>query len=190
MALKIDGNLVYRKEYLSLNSLVKAEYESCTIRNCDFSDGSLSDISFIDCIFENCNLSMSTVRNTSFKTVKFLSCKLLGVNFSDCNPFLLSLNFGNCLMNLTSFYKLTLKGTTFKNCELQEADFTETDLTLSVFDNCNFERAIFDGSILERADFRTSFHYSIDPTVNRIKKAKFSRDGIAGLLYMYDIQIE
>ena len=93
-------------------------------------------------------------------------------------------------MNLTSFYKLKLKGTRFKNCGLQEADFTDSDLSLVSFDNCNFERAIFEGTNLEKADFRTSFHYSIDPSVNRIKKAKFSQSGLAGLLDKYDIVIE
>jgi len=102
----------------------------------------------------------------------------------------MSLRYENCLMNLTSFYKLKLKGIRFRNCNLQEADFTETDLTLSIFDGCDLERAIFEHTLLEKADFRSSYHYSIDPTVNRIKKAKFSRDGLAGLLDKYDIVIE
>ncbi len=39
-------------------------------------------------------------------------------------------------------------------------------------DNCDLNRAVFDNSILEKADFRTSLNYSIDPELNRIKKAK------------------
>ena len=39
-------------------------------------------------------------------------------------------------------------------------------------------------------DFKTSYNYSIDPEVNSIKKAKFSLEGISGLLYKYDIVIE
>ncbi len=42
----------------------------------------------------------------------------------------------------------------------------------------------------EGVDFRTSFNYSIDPQLNRIKKAKFSLPGIAGLLDKYDIVID
>jgi len=98
--------------------------------------------------------------------------------------------FENCLLNLSSFYKLKLKGTKFKNCNLQEVDFTETDLTNAVFDNCDLDRAIFERTILEKADFRTAFHYSIDPTVNRIKKARFSSNGLAGLLDNFNIVIE
>jgi uncharacterized protein YjbI with pentapeptide repeats len=85
---------------------------------------------------------------------------------------------------------MKIKKTFFKNSQLQEADFTETDLTDSVFDNCSMERATFDQTILEKVDFRTSFNYSIDPELNRIKKAKFSILGVAGLLEKYDIEIE
>ncbi|MGB5462457.1 MAG: pentapeptide repeat-containing protein, partial [Aureibaculum sp.] len=34
------------------------------------------------------------------------------------------------------------------------------------------------------------YNYSIDPEKNPIKKAKFSQDGIGGLLDKYDIVIE
>jgi hypothetical protein len=33
-------------------------------------------------------------------------------------------------------------------------------------------------------------NYSIDPDLNKIKKARFSTQGIAGLLDKYDIEIE
>ena len=69
-------------------------------------------------------------------------------------------------------------------------DFTECDLTQSVFDKCDFTDAKFENSILEKADLRTSYHYSINPEVNRIKKARFSLSGIPGLLDKYDIEID
>ena len=50
--------------------------------------------------------------------------------------------------------------------------------------------AKFENSILEKADLRTSRNYLIDPELNKIKKAKFSIHGIAGLLAKYDIEIE
>jgi len=63
-------------------------------------------------------------------------------------------------------------------------------LTSSVFDNCNLLQAVFDRTILEKADLRNSYNYSIDPEINRIKKARFSILGISGLLDKYDIDIE
>jgi hypothetical protein len=51
-------------------------------------------------------------------------------------------------------------------------------------------RARFERTVLEKVDFRTSYNYSIDPELNRIKNAKFSIVGIIGLLDKYDIEVE
>jgi len=190
MAAEIVENKRFEKENFSDQKFARGEYENCRFKDCNFSGSDLSDLTFIDCEFELCNLSMTKARNTALKTVRFLNCKLLGFNFSDCNNFLLSVNFENCLLNLASFFKLKLKATKFKNCNLQEADFTEADLTNSVFENCDLGRAIFERTILEKADFRTAYAYSFDPEKNRIKKAKFSYRGIAGLLEKYNITID
>jgi uncharacterized protein YjbI with pentapeptide repeats len=85
---------------------------------------------------------------------------------------------------------LKLKNTRFKKCSLQEVDFAGADLTNSAFDGCDLTRTIFDQTILEKADFRTAGNYSIDPTKNRMKKAKFSLPGVLGLLSKFNIEIE
>jgi uncharacterized protein YjbI with pentapeptide repeats len=100
------------------------------------------------------------------------------------------LGFEECHLNLSSFYKLKLRNTRFINCSLQEADFTETDLTAAKFENCDLQRTMFANTNLEKADFRTAFNYSIDPELNRIKKARFSMPGVLGLLSKYNIDIE
>ncbi|WP_435357676.1 pentapeptide repeat-containing protein [Emticicia sp. SJ17W-69] len=82
-----------------------------------------------------------------------------------------------------------MKATKFKNCKLHEADFNETDLTAAIFENCDLAGAIFEKTILEKADFRTAFNFSIDPELNRIKKAKFSLTSIKGLLDKYNLEI-
>ena len=51
-------------------------------------------------------------------------------------------------------------------------------------------KAIFENTILEKADFRTAYNYAIDPEINKIKRARFSSFGVAGLLQKYDIDIE
>jgi uncharacterized protein YjbI with pentapeptide repeats len=144
----------------------------------------------MECEFENCNLSMAKMTKTALRDIKFLNCKMLGLHFEDCNPFGLAVSFENCNLSHSSFFRNKLKKTTFNNLKLHEVDFTECDLTGSVFDNCDLMNATFDRTNLEKADFRTSFNYSISPETNRIKKARFSLSGIAGLLYKYDIEIE
>jgi uncharacterized protein YjbI with pentapeptide repeats len=85
---------------------------------------------------------------------------------------------------------MKIKKTIFKNSQLQEVDFAQADLSQAIFENCNLAQASFDHTILEKTDFRTAYNYSIDPEINRIKKAKFSVLGLSGLLDKYDIDIE
>jgi uncharacterized protein YjbI with pentapeptide repeats len=99
-------------------------------------------------------------------------------------------NFENCFLNISSFYKLKMKGIKFISCSMHEVDFSETDLSAALFDKCDLSNALFEKTILEKVDFRTSYNYAFDPEKNKIKKAKFSHEGIAGLLGKYDIVIE
>ena len=166
------------------------EYENCTFKNCDFSDSTLSEINFLDCEFQECNLSLTNLLKTSFGGIIFKNCKLLGLHFEECNDLMIILTFTGCSLDLCSFNKLKIRSTVFENSRVTEADFTETDLKNSSFQNCDLHRTIFKNTNLEGVDFRTAFNYSIDPDTNRIKKAKFSLAGIAGLLDKYDIEIE
>ena len=185
----IENKLFERIDF-TVNSLPRGEYENCRFVNCVFYSGDLSHITFRECQFDSCDFSLAKLKNTALNDIHFVDCKMLGVLFEECNPFLLSVDFENCLLKLAVFNKLKLKKTRFKNCNLQETDFTETDLSGSVFDNCDFHRAIFHKTMLEKTDFRSSYHYSIDPENNRIKKARFSRMGVVGLLDKYGIEIE
>jgi uncharacterized protein YjbI with pentapeptide repeats len=114
----------------------------------------------------------------------------LGLHFENCKHFLFNVYFENATLDLSSFYKLKLKNTQFIHSSIREVDFTEADLTNSRFENCDLFKAAFDQTILEKVDFRSSYNYSIDPEINRIKKSKFSVAGIQGLLTKYDIEIE
>jgi uncharacterized protein YjbI with pentapeptide repeats len=180
----------YRGVDFKENPLPKGEYENCSFAGCDFSNVNLAGLNFIGCKFTGCNLSLAALTKTAFQRVQFKDCKMLGLRFEACNPFGLSSGFENCGLNHSSFYRLKVKQTVFKNCQLQETDFTEADLTGAVFDHCDLARATFARTVLEKADFRTAYHYSLDPEANRIRKARFSLPQVVGLLGKYDIQIE
>jgi uncharacterized protein YjbI with pentapeptide repeats len=115
---------------------------------------------------------------------------MLGLQFEECNEFGLAFTFENCRLNNSSFYKLKIKKTLFKDSDLSEVDFTECDLSSAIFEKCNLLQTVFDNTNIEKADFRTSFNYTIDPENNKIKKAVFSINGVAGLLRKYNIEIE
>jgi uncharacterized protein YjbI with pentapeptide repeats len=110
--------------------------------------------------------------------------------FGDVNSFLLAFDFEGCLLNLCSFFKLRMRGAFFKKCTLLETDFSGADLTGATFENCDLSRAVFSSTILEKADFVSAYNYSIDPEVNRVKKARFSYPGVLGLLDRFNIEIE
>ncbi len=174
----------------SVNELPKAEYDNCTFIDCVFADTYISNISFLECEFIDCNLSMAKPKQTTLKDVRFNNCKLVGFPFNTCNDFLMSLDFNGCNLNLASFSNLNLKNTQFKNCNLQEADFTRADLTASEFSDCDLNRAIFDNTNLEKADFTSANNFLINPEINRLKFAKFSKNNVIGLLKKYNIKIE
>jgi fluoroquinolone resistance protein len=159
----MERNYTAEKEFntndFTLKALPEGDYENCSFINCNFSGSSLVNISFIECHFTDCDISLANLTKTAFKNVHFKDCKL------------------------------KIKKTKFISSTLHEVDFTETDLTAAVFDNCDLSRAIFENTVAEKADFSTACNYSINPESNRIKKAKFSTNGIAGLLDKYDIEI-
>lgn len=181
---------VFQKQDFTANQLPVADYENCVFTNCDFSDTDLSQRVFLECEFNSCNLTTANLTNTGLKNARFKDCKLLGLHFENCDQFLFEIDVENCFLNLSSFYKVKLKKTRFKSANLSEVDFTGADLTNASFDNCDLAGARFENTVLEKADFRTARNYSIDPELNKIKKAKFSIQGIAGLLVKYDIEIE
>jgi len=78
-----------------------------------------------------------------------------------------------------NFSGFAFTGYQLQGRQLSKASFTDCDLAGAIFDNTN----------LEQADFRTAIHYAIDPAANRMKKAKFSIDGLPGLLHKYQLDI-
>jgi uncharacterized protein YjbI with pentapeptide repeats len=132
---------------------------------------------------------MVNVAGTSLKDAIFTDCKLMGLDFGKCNDLLLSFTFIRCQLDYAFFYKKKLKKTRFEECNIREANFTEADLSGSAFIKCDLTRTVFDRSNLSGIDFRSAYNYSIDPENNQIKKAKFSLEGVRGLLDKYDIEI-
>jgi uncharacterized protein YjbI with pentapeptide repeats len=59
-----------------------------------------------------------------------------------------------------------------------------------VFSQCDLSGAIFDHTNLEKVDFRTATNFTINPSLNTLKKAKFSMPSVVGLLKNFDIIIE
>lgn len=182
-------DIFFDQNFERLDSFNLGEYESCRFINCDFSNANMRGTKLIEVEFVDCNLSNAQIDQVLFRDVTFVTCKMLGLHFEKINPFGFSVHFSACNISHTSFYGCQLKSTNFSHCVLDSVDFEGADVSLSVFDHCDLRHAKFINSNIEKADFITSFNYSIHPTLNKIKKAKFGSDGIAGLLDQFDIEI-
>jgi uncharacterized protein YjbI with pentapeptide repeats len=185
----IDDQVIVSHSYAG-QKMTHTEFDSCTFRNCDFSDADLTESDFISCRFENCNFSNATISGLGLKEVLFSECKLIGNHFENCSDFLFAVNFKNCTLDYSTFFRKKMKKTKFENCSLKEVDFTETDLSDAEFNSCDLLRAVFINSNLEKTDFRTAINFSIDPDKNKIRKARFATSGLAGLLGKYNLEID
>ncbi|MDR1091967.1 MAG: pentapeptide repeat-containing protein [Prevotella sp.] len=165
-------------------------FEYCIFSNCNFSDAKVLSCNFMDCTFINCNLSMTVLTQSAMNNANFINCKMLGVKFNNCHDFIFQVAFDGCILDYSSFGKRKMSKTIFKNSSIKGTDFGEADLKQSKFINSDLSEAIFYNTNIQEADFTSAYNYSIDLSQNNIKKARFSKDGLAGLLHPFDIIIE
>jgi fluoroquinolone resistance protein len=166
------------------------EFVRCTFIACDLQGPWCAGRTFAECTFRDCDLSLADLDRTALQEVTFERCKLVGARFDRCHTFLLSVSFAQCILDLASFHGLKLKGTRFMGCRMRETDLSDADLSNASFAGSDLGAALFDGTVLEGADLRSAVHYSIDPTRNRLRKARFSVEGLSGLLDRTGIIIE
>jgi len=69
-------------------------------------------------------------------------------------------------------------------------DFERANLQQAVFRKANLLNARFIQSNLEGCDFRSSINIQLDPEANRMKKSKFGREQLPGLLLKYQLAID
>lgn len=178
------NDLLYDQEELNYK-----EFESCIFNNCNFSACNFLDVTFIECVFNGCILNKSNINHVALRTVTFNFCEIKEVNFAMCSKLIFEIRFNHCLLDFSKFYALKMKRTPFINCSMIAVDFMATDLTEVVFENCDLYRAEFTQAIANKANFKTSHNYTIDPKKTKLKKAIFGREGLKGLLYKHDLII-
>lgn len=166
------------------------EFECCTFSNCDFSQCTFLAVTFIDCTFNDCIFSGAKINYVALRTVTFNRCEIKDVNFAMCDKLIFEVRFNHCILDFSKFYSLKIKGTPFINCSLVAVDFMATDLTETLFENCDLYRAEFTKAIANKANFKTSYNYTIDPKTTKLKKAIFSLQGLKGLLYKHEIIVK
>lgn len=164
------------------------EYYDCVFVACDFSKLVIRNTDFEKCEFRACNFTLASFKG-ALRDVAFADCKMTGADFTDIDRFSDGLVFENSHLDYASFVEARLRKTVFRGCKMYEGYFNDADMAESVFDRCDLERVSFVGTNLEKADFSTSFNFSTNPAMCKLKKAVFSRHGLEGLLAHLDIDI-
>lgn len=190
----LADNFHERKEFsdvkLENSELYDYSFDDCVFRNCSFNKVAFINISFSDCEFYNCELILCKQEGTTFDDVFFKSSRLTGINFSDCAEYGFNPNFSDCLLDSCVFYDNTLDNCRITECTLRNTDFSncrlkKTDFSLTRFQNCTFL-----GCIMDKADFTSATGYSIDPSANKVKGARFSLPEAASFLKYLGLTIE
>jgi fluoroquinolone resistance protein len=163
-----------------------AEFQNCSFTRCDLSQSVLVACRFDDCHFQACDLSLIKPQNSSFRNSTFLASKLIGINWvMSIAPF--SVDFQDCIINLSSFFGMNLKKRKFINCIAHEVDFSESNMTKANCTTTDFAGSTFFKTNLTTADFSQARNYSIDFRTNTLTKAKFSLPEALSLLKSLDI---
>lgn len=180
----------FRNQVLDDSNTKFKDFENCNFYDCDFTNCTFQTVTFIDCNFFDCNFKDTKINYVSLRGVQFTGCNFTAVNFAMTDQVIYEFHFKDCLLDYAKFYALKLKKMQFINCSMIAVDFMASDLTEVLFDNCNLRKAVFIDTIANKADFYTSYDYSIDPEKNKLKKAIFSTDGLKGLLEKYDLVVK
>ena len=169
------------------------EFEDCHFRRCRFPSSTFRSCAFVNCDFEGCDLSLLKVPASRVTDARFTDCKLIGVDWCEASSLTgltTSMRFLRCVLSYGFFVKLDLTGAQVVECEARETDFTGATLQRASFAGSHLEGAKFLETDLREADFTGSTGYVIDPTRNKVKKARFALPEAIGLLKAFGVVVK
>jgi uncharacterized protein YjbI with pentapeptide repeats len=183
------------RENISKEELTVARFT----RECDLEDEvfigldlngvDLQGAKIIDCVFQDCSLNALNLKDTNLQA-SFVNCKIQGINFFTAKRTFLSLKFEQCLIRYSSFAELILNATSFEGCTFEHVDFADAKLVSAKFNGSTFSECVFKNTELSKADFREARGYAIDPTLNKLTKARFDLPEAISLLAPFGIRLD
>ncbi|MEM0998335.1 MAG: pentapeptide repeat-containing protein [Bacteroidota bacterium] len=182
-------NKIFKNVDLRADALKPGEYLECTFSGCNLGGVNLNGVTLAECQFQDCDLSLALLEGSGLRDVRFTTCKMLGLRFDLVRPLLFEVGFTDCILDLSSFFGCAMARAELLRCSLREVDLVGANLSGADLRECDLTGAMFEATRLERADLRGARGFVISPDKNRLKKAKFSSDGLSGLLTDYEIVI-
>ena len=181
----IKAGKSYEKQDLS-----GTELEEATVENCNFTVTNLNESSFAQVDFQNCRFLNTKFIGSSFVEVNFQGCLFIGINFSKISTTLVSFGFKQCKFDNCILADIDIRGTQFQESEFVECDFQRAVLLKCSFEASHFSTVSFRSCDLQKADFTDATGYRIDPTINKVRNAKFSMPAVVGLLEGLEVVIQ
>lgn len=178
------------KESFAEADLKRITFRNCRFDGCDFTQAYLNNSKCIDCTWIRCNMSLVRWDGCRLQGARFEECKIVGANFSKCDPLFFAVGFKKCLLETCNFSDIDLKGTSFAGSTLRETHFSQVKLAHADFHDCTFKGGLFHHTDLTGANFLNASNFSIDPTTNILKKARFSKEEAIALLSYLGILLE
>ena len=180
-------NVKYREKIIR-----DTEFYNCTFMLCDFIKSKIFNCEFEKCLFISCDLSLIKPDDSKFIDVSFSKSKVIGVDWTLIKALSApsKFNFYECKIDNSSFQGLNLQGIKFIDCTAHDVDFFETDLSKSEFKSTDLLKSRFVNTNLNFADLSKANNYSIDPSLNKLKKTIFSYPEVTNLLNYLDIIIK
>lgn len=185
--MEISDQIIENKDFTV--SPVEEAYVNCKFKQCRFAGLTQRDTTWENCTFDTCDFSLSKLKHTAFYDVFFKDCKLMGTDFSSCNPFS-SFRFGQCQMRYVNFRGMKMIKTSFIMCDMMGADFANANLQGSLFEQCDLSGAMFHNTNLTAVDFSSAYNMAIVPENNKLKNAVFSRLNLEGLVIHLGIKFK
>jgi fluoroquinolone resistance protein len=158
---------------LSQARISNTDFQSCIFNHCDFSRSIFSECRFDDCTFQAGDFSLVKFKDSHLRNSSFIGSKLVGIDWTEMSR-TFSVDFRDCVMNLSNFSTMNLKKRKIVNCIAHEVSFAETNMTECDCTMTDFAGSIFSKTNLTKANFDNARNYAIDVRNNTVKKLKLS----------------
>ena len=184
----------FDKIHLEPDEIISGKFTDCVFSQCTFETVILNNCRFLNCLFVECNLNLVKLPGSSFPATRFEKSKLMGVDWTQAtwskSGFDSLVRFLECVISHSTFIGLELKRIRITNCIANEVDFRNANLSNADFTGTDLARSIFGSTNLTEADLSQARNYTIDPSNNILKQAKFSMPEAMALLYSMDIVLK
>jgi fluoroquinolone resistance protein len=151
----------------------QSEFQSCSFNRCDLSQSVFTDCRFDDCTFQACDLSLVKFKGVHLRNSTFVGSKLVGIDWTGVSK-TFSVDFRDCVLNLSNFSAMSLKKRKIVNCIAHEVSFAESNMAECDCKLTDFAGSVFSKTNLTKADFTDARNYTIDVRANTIAKMKLS----------------